>query len=89
MELENDLKFMHGIGMTKEELEKQVKDYKKTKKQTKKFVEKLSESCELESSSSWDEDIRIGDMVYHVAQQGEESSTGWYLDETSGYQGGA
>ena len=43
---------------------------------------------ENQESSSWRDDVRIGNMVYHVAQQGEEGSTGWHVDEAYGYQGG-
>lgn len=36
-----------------------------------------------ESSSSW-EDIRVGDWVYHRAEMGEETYSGWRHDPVRG-----
>lgn len=81
-EIKNELKYMHGIGMTDEELkEKHLNNKILNKEEPKK-----SDHYQSSDNDSYQEDLRIGNMVYHIAQQGEEGRTGWYKDEGYGWK---
>ena len=82
-----DMCYVHGIGC--EDLDKEVPQElvdlwaKNREESIKREAERKEQERQVQSNdtSSWENiNRRFGDWVYHEAQMGEESSSGWSYD---------